>query len=403
MIHTQHFLIPEPNAILLFEDGTEFAGYGVGCEGIICGELCFNTAMSGYEEILTDPSYYGQIINFTMPHVGNIGCNSEDIESTVSAARGLVVREPITEPSNWRSDMHFNDWLQIKELTGISGIDTRALTAHIRTHGHPTIAIGYDMGGLREIDRSALMTELSRTKSMKGAELSSHVRADEVRQWSQTIWRLQDGYGQRETGRYRVVAIDYGAKMNILRLLTTKDCKVIVVPGDISLKDVLALEPDGVFLSNGPGDPEATARFAVPVIQGLLQKNIPIFGICLGHQLLARAMGAKTEKMHQGHRGANHPVKNHRNSHVEITSQNHGFVVRSSGLPRDIDVTHSSLFDGTIEGLRHKEKPAFSVQYHPEASPGPHDSRYLFDEFVEMIRQHSPQHKPQDGQGLDVS
>ncbi len=381
-----HSIIPPANALLLFEDGTEFEGYGIGSEGIVCGELCFNTGMSGYQEILTDPSYHGQIITFTAPHIGNVGCNGDDIESHhVIAARGLIIREPITAPSNWRATNHFNDWLCERDLTGICGIDTRALTTYMRMYGHPKVAIAFEAAGIDEIDRNALMTELHGTASMRGAELTKRVMSDHTRQWTQSAWHQDTGFHDKEDGQYHVVAIDYGAKLNILRLLTHRDCRVTVVPGNASLEEILRLEPDGVFLSNGPGDPSATAAFAAPVIQGLLENNIPLFGICLGHQLLALAMGAHTEKMYQGHRGANHPVKSLSNDRVEITSQNHGFVVRSDGLPRDVEVTHLSLFDGTIEGIRHTKKPAFSVQYHPESSPGPHDSQYLFDQFVEMM------------------
>lgn len=374
------------NALLLLDNGEEYYGYGIGKEGTIYGELCFNTAMSGYQEILTDPSYYGQIVTFTAPHIGNVGCNLEDIESNVESARGLVVREPITQPSSWRASSHFNDWLIKQELTGISGIDTRALTAYMRTNGHPKIAIAYDAGGIDEIDKGALLEGLEETASLKGAELTAFVRGSGTQHWSESIWELDQGYGVKKDATYHVVAVDYGAKMNILRLLTAKDCHVTVVPGNTRFEDIMKLRPDGVFLSNGPGDPEATASFALPVIQSLLNQGVPIFGICLGHQLLSLALGAHTVKMYQGHRGANHPVKHLDSGRVEITSQNHGFVVQSDGLPSHIDVTHLSLFDGTIEGIRHKDKPAFSVQYHPESSPGPHDSEYLFEQFVEMIK-----------------
>ena len=378
--------IQHPNAVLLLENGDRYYGYGIGAEGSTFGELCFNTAMSGYQEIMTDPSYYGQIVTFTAPHIGNVGCNEEDIESDVESARGLVIRDHITAPSSWRSSSHFNDWLIKQELTGICGVDTRALTCYMRENGHPRVAIAYDKDGLDAIDTDMLMDELLETASLKGAELTEFVRTSSTKRWSESIWELDHGYGVKQDAKHHVVAIDYGAKMNILRLLTAKDCRVTVVPGNTSFDDIMQLRPDGVFLSNGPGDPAATASFALPVIQSLLAQNVPTFGICLGHQLLSLALGAHTDKMHQGHRGANHPVKHLDSGRVEITSQNHGFVVRSDGLPSHIEVTHLSLFDGTIEGIRHKDKPAFSVQYHPESSPGPHDSEYLFEAFVDMIR-----------------
>ncbi len=378
--------LPPYNAILVMENGDEFYGYGIGREGTVYGELCFNTAMSGYQEILTDPSYYGQIINFTTPHIGNVGCNLEDIESQVKSARGCVIREAITSPSSWRSRGNFNLWLDNQGITGISGIDTRALTSFIRTHGHPKIAIAYHADGLDAIDISTIHADLAETDSLKGAELTEFVTEPEKRNWSESIWELEHGYGENANTSFHVVAIDYGAKMNILRLLTAKGCKVTVVPGNTDAKTIMKLNPDGVFLSNGPGDPSATAHFALPVIKELLHANMPIFGICLGHQLLALALGAKTEKMYQGHRGANHPVKNLLSNKVEITSQNHGFVVHSDSLPSNVEITHLSLFDGTIEGIKSKEKPAFSVQYHPESSPGPHDSEYLFQQFVDMMQ-----------------
>jgi carbamoyl-phosphate synthase small subunit len=380
------FTAPAPNAVLLFEDGTEYQGYGIGAEGIAYGELCFNTAMTGYQEILTDPSYFGQIITFTTPHIGNVGANVEDIESYHIKAQGLVIREPITDPANWRSGAHFQQWLLERDMTGISGIDTREITTAIRKHGHSKVAIAYHQGGLREIDRNALMTQLVDMDDMHGAELTQYVRTRTPYEWHESLWQREAGYGQGKGNGFHVVAIDYGAKLNILRHLTRRGCKVTVVGGDTPLMEVLALQPDGIFLSNGPGDPAATAITATPVIQGIVERGIPLFGICLGHQLLALACGAQTEKLYQGHRGANHPVKNLRTNEVEITSQNHGFVVQSDMIPETIEVTHISLFDGTIEGIKHRNKPAFSVQYHPESSPGPHDSLYLFDEFIGLMK-----------------
>jgi carbamoyl-phosphate synthase small subunit len=381
-------LAPKPNALLLLEDGSEFVGYGIGVEGVVFGELCFNTAMSGYEEILTDPSYYGQIITFTTPHIGNVGCNNEDVESRTAFARGLVVREAITDPSSWRATTPFNDWLMERELTGISGVDTRALTTHMRTHGHPRVAIAYDKEGLSQIDRDAIIAEFTALPTMKGAEMTEYVRSDHISRWSEGIWHVEGGYDTHKDGAFHVVAIDYGAKSNILRLLTDRGCRVTVMPGNSTVEQILMQAPDGVFLSNGPGDPAATASFAVPVIQGVIECELPVFGICLGHQLLGLALGARTQKLHQGHRGANHPVKALDTGKVEITSQNHGFVVCSDGMPSNVEVTHISLFDGSIEGIRLRGKPVFSVQYHPESSPGPHDSVYLFDQFVEMMRVH---------------
>jgi carbamoyl-phosphate synthase small subunit len=381
----QNPIFPTPNAILLFENGTEFQGYGIGVEGMAFGELCFNTAMNGYQEILTDPSYYGQIITFTTPHIGNVGANIEDFESNNVKAQGLVLRELPTNYSNWRAQSNFNNWLINHEITGISGVDTRQITNYIRREGHPKVAIAFHEGGLREIDRGAIIAELTSTKDMNGAELTHFVRTEVSYEWDKPIWHF-GGDAQNINADLHVVAIDYGAKLNILRHLVERGCKVTVVSGKTPLSEILALNPDGVFLSNGPGDPAATGVFAAEIIKGLIEKNIPIFGICLGHQLLSLALGAKTEKLYQGHRGANHPVKNLRNGKVEITSQNHGFVVGSDTLPDCVEVTHISLFDGTIEGIKHKTKPAFSVQYHPESSPGPHDSLYLFDEFIKIMR-----------------
>jgi carbamoyl-phosphate synthase small subunit len=379
------WILPKPNAVLLCEDGTEYEGYGIGAEGVTIGELCFNTSMTGYQEILTDPSYHGQIVTFTAPHIGNVGCTEEDMESDGYGAAGLVIREPITEPSNWRASAHLHDWLGLRDVTGISGIDTRALTIHMRQHGHPRVAIAYDTAGNHHIDRGALVAALSQLPSMKGAELTQHVRCQSAYGWSQGAWSLMGGYSDAHATSKHVVALDFGAKHNILRMLVHAGCRVTVVPSTMSADQILELQPDGVFLSNGPGDPMATAAFAVPTIRALLERTVPIFGICLGHQLLALALGARTDKMYQGHRGGNHPVQHVASGKVEITSQNHGFVVRSDDLPDTVEVTHISLFDGTIEGFRHKTKPAFSVQYHPESSPGPHDSRYLFQQFVQMM------------------
>jgi carbamoyl-phosphate synthase small subunit len=372
------------NAALLLADGTIFKGYGIGVRATVFGEICFNTAMTGYQEILTDPSYNGQIITFTFPHIGNVGCNEEDIESKGHlGASGLVIREPITSPSNFRAKQHFNDWLISKNITGIYGIDTRVLTRCIRKKGAQNAAIVSDKLQVASSKLQEVKEKLAAYPSLKGTDLAKKVTTKKPYDWNEPRWSLK-----APKASFRVVAIDYGEKLNILRCLTSVGCKVTVVPAETSAKEVLALKPDGVFLSNGPGDPAATAKYAVPVIQKLIETGLPIFGICLGHQMLALALGGKTEKMHQGHRGANHPVKDLKTGKVEITSQNHGFVV-SEALPADVEVTHRSLFDGTIQGLRHKTKPIFCVQGHPEASPGPHDSLYLFSQFVKMMEMRS--------------
>lgn len=376
--------IPAPyNAALLLADGAVFYGYGIGAHGSAMGEICFNTGMTGYQEILTDPSYCAQVITFTFPHIGNVGTNDEDVESRDVFAAGLIVREAITAPSNFRSSAGFDEWLKARGVTGISGIDTRALTRHIRRNGAQNVAILYSEE--RSLDSAALRAELAARPSLEGMELSKRVSTKETYEWTQTCWQLGRGFGEQSKSKRHVVAIDYGEKYNILRLLAQYDCRVTVVPADTSAKAILALKPDGVFLSNGPGDPAATGEYALPILRELIAASLPIFGICLGHQLLALAVGARTEKMHQGHRGANQPVQDQRSRRVEITSQNHGFVVCHSSLPADAEVTHLSLFDGTIEGFRLKDKPVFAVQYHPESSPGPHDSRYLFQQFMEMM------------------
>jgi carbamoyl-phosphate synthase small subunit len=385
---TEPFAKP-PNAALILADGTVFSGYGVGKEGITAGEICFNTAMTGYQEILTDPSYTGQIITFTFPHIGNVGCNTEDIESEhIMGACGVVLREAITEPSSFRAHQHFNDWLLARDITGISGVDTRALTRHIREHGAQNCAIGFSArsGAFSDIVAKTKQA-LAQAPDMHGLELAAHVTTKENHAWNTPVWHANGADAQPQTPNpYHVVAVDYGVKLNILRNLTSAGCRITVVPATATAEEILALNPAGVFLSNGPGDPAATAHYAVPTIHKLLGSGLPIFGICLGHQLLGLALNAKTEKMPQGHRGANHPVQDLRSKKVEITSQNHGFCISDSGLPADIEVTHRSLFDGTIQGIRHRSKPVFSVQGHPEASPGPHDSQYLFTQFVALMR-----------------
>lgn len=376
-----------PTAVLVLADGTVFFGHGFGAEGRAVGEVCFNTSMTGYQEILTDPSYAGQIITFTFPHIGNVGTNDIDIETSPPAARGLVLRTSITDPSNWRALQHLDPWLKNNKLVGISGLDTRALTAHIRDHGAPNGVICHAADG--KFDLEALKKEAAAWPGLDGMDLALEVTCAKTYEWTEGDYSFQDsGFRVQEDkdSLPHVVAIDYGAKRNILRCLVSAGCRVTVVPAKTSAEGIFALNPDGVFLSNGPGDPAATGVYSVPVIKAILEKGIPLFGICLGHQMLGLALGAKTTKMPRGHRGANHPVKDLLTGKVEITSQNHGFMVIPETLPANAEVSHVSLFDGSNEGLRLKDKPAFSVQYHPEASPGPHDSHYLFERFVEMIK-----------------
>ena len=372
--------------LLVLGDGTAFWGRGLGAVGSAVGEVCFNTSITGYQEIITDPSYAGQIITFTFPHIGNVGANTEDLETTTPAARGVVLRSDITEPSNWRAAQHLDAWLRSQNLVGISGIDTRRLTRRIRDLGAPngTVAHAPD-GGL---DIAALRDQAMAWPGLEGMDLARAVTCRQTYGWDETRWAWDGGYGRLDAPAHHVVAVDYGAKRNILRCLASAGCRVTVVPANASSADILRHEPDGIFLSNGPGDPAATGSYAVPVLRDLIASGLPIFGICLGHQILALALGARTEKMHLGHRGANHPVKDLATGRVEITSQNHGFVVVEASLPADVAPSHVSLFDGSNEGLRVRDKPIFSVQYHPEASPGPQDSHYLFERFVALIETH---------------
>ncbi len=371
--------------VIVLADGTMVWGRGFGAEEARVGEICFNTSMTGYQEILTDPSYASQIITFTFPHIGNVGTNEADFETMNPVSCGLIVREDVTSPSNWRSAAHFSEWLKRNNLVGISGIDTRALTTLIRDKGAPVGVIAHSASGTFDIP--ALQKMAREWPGLKGMDLAKDVSCTQSYQWSETTWDLKEGYGQQTKPEFKVVAVDFGAKRNILRCLAAAGCDVTVVPGNSSAEDILRHKPDGVFLSNGPGDPEATGAYAVPAIKALIEKNMPIFGICLGHQLVALSLGAKTRKMHLGHRGANHPVKDLETGSVEITSQNHGFEVLEDTLPANSIATHVSLFDGTNEGLKMKDKPVFSVQYHPEASPGPQDSHYLFKRFVDTIRE----------------
>lgn len=383
------FIIPEPQkpksatGVIVLADGTVLWGRGIGAEGKSVGEICFNTAMTGYQEIMTDPSYAGQIITFTFPHIGNTGTNAEDIETMTPACRGLILREDITDDSNWRATNTLAGWLISHNISGVCGIDTRALTQRIRDGGAPNGIIAHSANG--EFDIEALKKEAAAWPGLEGMDLAKEVSCTQIYSWGETLWQLGTGHGVMAAPVHHVVAMDFGAKRNILRCLASAGCKVTVVPGNTRADEIIALKPDGVFLSNGPGDPAATGVYAVPTIQGLLAENIPTFGICLGHQLLGLALGGKTAKMPLGHRGANHPVQDLETGVVEITSQNHGFCVLPESLPANVEITHISLFDKSNEGLRVKDKPAFSVQYHPESSPGPHDSHYLFHRFIEMI------------------
>ncbi len=374
-------------ALLVLADGTVLEGFGLGATGHAVGEVCFNTAMTGYEEILTDPSYAGQIITFTFPHIGNVGTNEEDIETVNLAAtpgaRGVVLHSAITQPSNYRATRHLDEWLKRRGVIGLAGIDTRALTALIRQNGMPNAVIAHEPSG--GFDLEALKREAREWPGLIGMDLVPTVTTAQRFTWDETPWRFGEGYGRSNGAEFHVVAVDYGIKRNILRQLAGHACKVTVVPARSSAEDILALKPDGVFLSNGPGDPAATGQYAVPVIRTLIDK-LPVFGICLGHQMLGIAVGGRTMKMHQGHHGANHPVKDLVTGKVEITSMNHGFAVDRASLPANAVETHVSLFDGSNCGLKLTDRPVFSVQYHPEASPGPQDSHYLFGRFVAAMR-----------------
>ncbi|PPR18189.1 MAG: Carbamoyl-phosphate synthase small chain [Alphaproteobacteria bacterium MarineAlpha9_Bin7] len=374
---------PNPTAVLVLADGSTFPGQGLGAVGDAVGEVCFNTSMTGYQEILTDPSYAGQIITFTFPHIGNVGANVEDIESVKPAAQGLLLRADITTPSNFRSGSHLNHWLKAHALVGIAGIDTRALTIRIRKVGAPSGVIAHDPKG--DFDIPAMRERAAQWGGLEGMDLAKEVTCAETYDWSETCWGLRNGYGELRSAKHHVVAVDYGAKRNILRCLASAGCRVTVVPAHATAEEILGHNPNGVFLSNGPGDPAATGAYAVPVLRSLLNTGLPIFGICLGHQMLALSLGAQTEKMHHGHRGANHPVKDISTGKVEITSQNHGFVVVGDSLPQGVKASHISLFDQTLEGIVVEGRPIFAVQYHPEASPGPQDSHYLFKRFTALM------------------
>jgi carbamoyl-phosphate synthase small subunit len=380
---------PKATALLVLADGTVLEGFGLGATGHAVGEVCFNTAMTGYEEILTDPSYAGQIITFTFPHIGNVGTNEDDIESVNLASRpgacGVILHSAITPASNYRATRNLNDWLKARDVIGLSGIDTRALTALIRDKGMPNAVIAHAPDGTFDVE--ALKKQARDWPGLVGMDLVPKVTSAQRFTWDETPWEWGKGYGHQDKPEFHVVALDYGIKRNILRLLAGTGCKVTVVPAKTSAEDIMAMKPDGVFLSNGPGDPAATGQYAVPVIKKLIDSGTPTFGICLGHQMLGIAVGGKTVKMHQGHHGANHPVKDLSTGKVEITSMNHGFAVDKDTLPKNVEQTHFSLFDGSNCGIALKDKPVFSVQYHPEASPGPRDSHYLFRRFADMMRQ----------------
>ncbi|MBX9759127.1 MAG: glutamine-hydrolyzing carbamoyl-phosphate synthase small subunit [Beijerinckiaceae bacterium] len=378
---------PIVTGVLVLADGTVIEGLGLGATGHSVGEVCFNTAMTGYQEILTDPSYAGQIVTFTFPHIGNVGTNDEDSETVRVAAnsgvRGIVVHAPITGPANFRSKSHLDHWLKTRGVVGISGVDTRALTALIREKGMPNAVIAHAPDGKFDLD--ALKKEAAAWPGIDGMDLVPSVTTSQRYEWDESVWELGVGFGKQDAPTRRVVAIDYGVKSNILRLLAKAGCAITVVPASTPAEDILAMKPDGVFLSNGPGDPAETGKYAVPAIRKILDAKVPTFGICLGHQMMALAIGAKTEKMHQGHHGANHPVKDFTTDKVEIVSMNHGFAVDPQTLPANAKETHRSLFDGSNCGIALTDRPAFSVQHHPEASPGPQDSHYLFKRFVDMM------------------
>jgi carbamoyl-phosphate synthase small subunit len=369
--------------VLVLASGEVIWGKGFGAEGQAVGEVCFNTAMTGYQEVMTDPSYAGQIINFTFPHIGNVGTNPEDVEALNPHALGAIVRQDVTDPSNFRSTQHFDAWMRANGRIGISGVDTRALTRLIRVAGAPNAVIAHSASG--DFDVPALLARAKAWAGLEGMDLAKDVTTLQTYGWDQGLWKLGSGYAESAKGSKKVVAIDYGIKHNILRNLVDVGCNVTIVSATATFEEIMAHAPDGLFLSNGPGDPAATGVYAVPVIKQWLETKKPLFGICLGHQMLGLAVGAKTEKMHQGHRGANHPVKRLSDGAVEITSMNHGFAVDADTLPANAKATHISLFDGSNCGFELSDQPAFSVQYHPEASPGPQDSHYLFEKFAGMM------------------
>ena len=370
--------------ILVFEDGTKFLGNGIGYEGSAVGEVCFNTSITGYQEIITDPSYSDQIINFTFPHIGNVGTNPEDNEADKAWVKGVIFNSNVTEPSNYRSIKKLDKWLKKRKIVGIIGLDTRVIANYIRDNGAPKGTIQFSKRGKH--DQTKLLSKCKSWNGLLGLDLAKKVTCKNIYNWSSLkSWNKENGFEKNKKNKYKIVAVDYGIKKNQLRCFSDINCSVIVVPADYSAEKIIKLNPDGIFLSNGPGDPAATGKYAIPIIKKLISKKIPIFGICLGHQILSLALGAKTKKMSLGHRGANHPVKDLITTKVEITSQNHGFEVDPVSIPNFVTITHKSLFDGSIEGIEVKDKKLFSVQYHPEANPGPQDSKYLFDKFLKNI------------------
>ena len=374
--------------ILVLDNKTVYKGIGIGYEGTATGEVCFNTSLTGYQEIISDPSYAGQIINFTFPHIGNVGTNNEDIESDKIWTKGIILNSEITNPSNYRSLKSLDLWLKKNKIIGLTGLDTRSLTNYIRDNGAPKGTISYNKKGNLNIKK--LINNSVKWTGLKGLDLAKTVTTKKKYIWKGfKTWKKGIGYEKNKKKSFKIVAIDYGIKKNILRYFSNFNCEVIVVPCNLEAKEIIKLKPDGIFLSNGPGDPAATGKYAINIIQKLIKTNIPVFGICLGHQLLALALKAKTKKMKLGHRGANHPVKNLINNKVEITSQNHGFEVVKESLPKHVEMTHKSLFDNSVEGIKLKNKPVFSVQYHPESNPGPQDSHYLFDQFINLVKKNA--------------
>ena len=376
------------SAILVLENKSIFKGIGLGYQGDATGEVCFNTSLTGYQEIISDPSYAGQIINFTFPHIGNVGTNNEDLESNKIWTRGVIFNSEITSPSNYRSIKNLDEWLKKNKIVGITGLDTRSLTNYIRDKGAPKGTISNNKKGNFNIKK--LLNNSTKWSGLNGLDLAQEVTTKKIYKWKGLkTWKKGKGFEKNKKKSLKVVAIDYGIKKNILRYFSNYDCEVIVVPCKKSADEILKLKPNGIFLSNGPGDPAATGKYAIKTIQKLIKANLPIFGICLGHQILALALNAKTKKMKLGHRGANHPVKNLINNKVEITSQNHGFEILKESLGKNIQITHKSLFDNCIEGIKLKNKPVFSVQYHPESNPGPQDSHYLFSDFIKEVKKNA--------------
>ncbi len=376
------------SGVLVLENKKIFKGIGIGYQGTATGEVCFNTSLTGYQEIISDPSYAGQIINFTFPHIGNVGTNKEDHESDKIWTKGVIFNTEITNPSNYRSLKKLDTWLKKNKIVGITGLDTRSLTNFIRDKGAPKGTISNNNKGnfnLKKLTNSSI-----KWPGLNGLDLAKTVTTKKQYIWKGfKTWKKEKGFEKNKKKKYKIIAIDYGIKKNILRYFSNFNCEVIVVPCNLEAEDIIKLKPDGIFLSNGPGDPAATGKYAISIIKKLIKTNIPVFGICLGHQLLALALKAKTKKMKLGHRGANHPVKNLINSKVEITSQNHGFEVVKESLPKNVEMTHKSLFDNSVEGIKLKNKPVFSVQYHPESNPGPQDSHYLFNQFINLVKKNA--------------